>query len=60
VNQSEVDGIAQPVLTVVLIAGNNRHRAQRVLRSVLEQDIAEQIVIMVSITRTNHHPICLS
>jgi hypothetical protein len=36
-----------PVLTVVLIAGNRRERAQRMLRSVLEQDIADQIVIMV-------------
>jgi Glycosyl transferase family 2 len=36
-----------PVLTVVLIAGNCRERVQRVLQSVLEQDIADQIVIMV-------------
>jgi Glycosyl transferase family 2 len=35
------------LLTVVLIAGNNRERAQRMLRSVLEQDIAEQIAIAV-------------
>jgi Glycosyl transferase family 2 len=34
-------------LTVVLIAGNRRERAQRMLRSVLEQDIADQIVVMV-------------
>ena len=38
---------ANPLLTVVLIAGNNRQRAQRMLRSVLEQDIAEKIVIRV-------------
>jgi hypothetical protein len=36
-----------PVLTVVLIAGNRRERVQRMLRSVLDQDIADQIVIMV-------------
>jgi glycosyltransferase involved in cell wall biosynthesis len=36
-----------PLLTVVMIAGNRRERAQRMLRSVLEQDIADQIVIMV-------------
>jgi hypothetical protein len=38
---------ASSLLTVVLIAGNNRQRAQRILRSVLEQDIAEKIVIFV-------------
>ena len=38
---------ANPLLTVVLIAGNNRERAQRMLRSVFEQDIAEKIVIVV-------------
>jgi glycosyltransferase involved in cell wall biosynthesis len=38
---------APPVLTVVLIAGNRRERVQRMLRSVLEQDIADQIVIIV-------------
>ncbi len=38
---------APPLLTVVLIAGNRRERAQRMLRSVLEQDIADQIVILV-------------
>jgi glycosyltransferase involved in cell wall biosynthesis len=38
---------ANPRLTVVLIAGNNRERAQRMLRSILEQDIAEEIVIAV-------------
>ena len=37
----------KPALTVVLIAGNNRERAQRMLRSVLEQDIAGQITIAV-------------
>lgn len=36
-----------PAFTVVLVAGNRRERAQRMLRSVLEQDIADQIVIMV-------------
>jgi hypothetical protein len=36
-----------PVLTVVMIAGNRRERAQRMLRSVLEQDIGDQIMIMV-------------
>ena len=39
--------MAAPLLTVVLIAGNYRERAQRMLRSVLEQDIADQIIIMV-------------
>lgn len=38
---------ANPLLTVVVIAGNNRERTQRMLRSVLEQDIAEKIVIRV-------------
>jgi glycosyltransferase involved in cell wall biosynthesis len=38
---------ASSLLTVVLIAGNNRERAQRMLRSVLEQDIAEKIVVVV-------------
>jgi len=36
-----------PLLTVVLIAGTHRERVQRMLRSVLDQDIADQIVIMV-------------
>jgi hypothetical protein len=36
-----------PALTVVLIADNYRDRAQRMLRSVLEQDIADRIVIFV-------------
>jgi hypothetical protein len=36
-----------PVLTVVLIIGNRRERVPRMLRSILEQDIADQIVIMV-------------
>jgi hypothetical protein len=35
------------LLTVVLIAGDRRERAQRILRSLLEQDVADQIVIMV-------------
>lgn len=39
--------MAAPLLTVVLIAGNYRERTQRMLRSVLEQDIADQIIIMV-------------
>ena len=34
-------------LTVVLVADEYRDRAQRMLRSVLEQDIADQIVIFV-------------
>jgi hypothetical protein len=38
---------SRPLLTVVLIAGNNRERARRMLRSVLDQDIAEQIAIAV-------------
>jgi glycosyltransferase involved in cell wall biosynthesis len=37
----------EPILTVVLIAGNCRDRIQAVLRSVLEQDGAEQIVVFV-------------
>jgi hypothetical protein len=36
-----------PVLTVVLVAGNSRERAQRMLRSVLDQDGADQIVVFV-------------
>lgn len=36
-----------PALTAVVIIGNNRKRVQRTLRSILEQDIADQIVIMV-------------
>jgi hypothetical protein len=36
-----------PALTVVLVADLYRERAQRMLRSVLQQDIAEQIVIFV-------------
>ena len=35
-----------PLLTVLLIAGNVRERAQRTLRSILDQDIASQIVVM--------------
>jgi hypothetical protein len=35
-----------PAITVVLVVGNYRDRAQRVLRSVLAQDIADQIVIL--------------
>ncbi len=38
---------APPLLTVVLIAGNRRERVQRTLQSLLEQDIADQIVTMV-------------
>ena len=34
-------------LTVVLVADEYRDRAQRMLRSVMEQDIADQIVIFV-------------
>lgn len=34
-------------LTVILIAGNNRQRAQRMLRSVLDQDVADQVVVIV-------------
>jgi hypothetical protein len=36
-----------PTLTVVLITDDFRDRAQRMLRSVLDQDIAEQIVVFV-------------
>jgi glycosyltransferase involved in cell wall biosynthesis len=36
-----------PALTVALVADNYRDRAQRMLSSVLDQDIAEQIVIVV-------------
>ena len=36
-----------PALTVVLIADNYRECAQRMLGSVLAQDIADQIVILV-------------
>jgi glycosyltransferase involved in cell wall biosynthesis len=39
--------LANPLLTVILIAGNHRERVQRMLRSVLEQDIADQILIIV-------------
>jgi hypothetical protein len=39
--------MAAPLLTVVLIAGNYRERAQRTLRSILAQDIADQITIIV-------------
>jgi glycosyl transferase family 2 len=35
-----------PAITVVLVVGNYRDRAQRVLRSVLAQDIADQILIL--------------
>jgi hypothetical protein len=35
-----------PALTVVLVVGNYRNRAQRALRSILEQDIADQIVVL--------------
>jgi len=35
-----------PAITVVLVVGNYRDRAQRVLRSVLAQDIANQILIL--------------
>jgi hypothetical protein len=35
-----------PALTVVLVAGNYRKRAQRALRSILEQDIADQTVVL--------------
>jgi glycosyltransferase involved in cell wall biosynthesis len=35
-----------PVVTVVLVAANYRARAQRALRSVLAQDIADQIAIL--------------
>ena len=35
-----------PAVTVVLVAGNYRDRAQRVLRSILAQDIADQILIL--------------
>jgi glycosyltransferase involved in cell wall biosynthesis len=38
---------ARPLLTVVLIAGNRRERVQRMLRSILEQDVADQIVVIV-------------
>jgi glycosyltransferase involved in cell wall biosynthesis len=38
---------SNPAITVVLVADNYRDRAQRMLRSVLEQDIADQIVIFV-------------
>ena len=36
-----------PLLTVVSIAGARRERVQRMLRSILDQDIADQIVIIV-------------
>lgn len=36
-----------PILTVTLIAGNRRERVQRALRSILAQDIADKIVIIV-------------
>jgi glycosyl transferase family 2 len=36
-----------PALTVVLVADVHRERAQRMLRSILQQDIADQIVIFV-------------
>jgi hypothetical protein len=35
-----------PALTVVLVAANYRKRAQRVLRSILDQDIVDQIVVL--------------
>src|SRR6266480_1621072 len=35
-----------PALTVVLVAANYRNRAQRALRSILEQDIADQVVVL--------------
>jgi len=38
---------AHPVITVVLIADNHRDRAQRMLRSILRQDIADDIAIFV-------------
>jgi hypothetical protein len=38
---------AHPVITAVLIADSHRDRAQRMLRSVLQQDIGEQIIIFV-------------
>ena len=38
---------SSPALTVVLVADNHRDRAQRMLRSVLEQDIADRIIIFV-------------
>ncbi|MFL6514961.1 MAG: glycosyltransferase [Chthoniobacterales bacterium] len=37
----------QPLLTVVLIAGNYRDRVQRALRSILNQDTIDQVVVMV-------------
>ncbi len=36
-----------PILTVVLVAGNARERVQRTLRSMLEQKIADQIAVLV-------------
>src|SRR5438874_1837476 len=35
-----------PLLTVILIAGNRRERVQRSLGAVLAQDIADQIVVI--------------
>lgn len=39
--------VTNPVLTVVFVAGNSRERAQRSLRSVLDQDGADRIVVHV-------------
>src|SRR4051812_22093990 len=36
-----------PVLTVILTAGNDRGRFQQTLRSILDQDIIEQILIVI-------------
>ena len=38
---------SSPALTIVLVADNQRERAQRMLRSVLQQDIADEIIIFV-------------
>jgi glycosyltransferase involved in cell wall biosynthesis len=38
---------SSPALTVVLVADNQRERAKRMLRSVLQQDIADKIIIFV-------------
>jgi hypothetical protein len=43
----ELPMMKEPVLTVVLVTGNARERGQRALRSVLDQDGADQIVIFV-------------